>query len=112
MKRLHIGAGSVLTGDELADAVVDYAMALYDAGRIESVGIPIVDDGGEPHRARLLLTPAMSLWVSTVAAGDADDEPSDPALVLFLRDRCRELARIAERDERLNFSQSLDPFDI
>jgi hypothetical protein len=112
MKRLHIGAASVLTGDELADVVMDLAMALYDAGRVESVGIPIVDEGGEAQRARLLLTPAMSLWVSTVAGGNVEDEPSDPSLVLFLRDRCRELTRIAERDERLNVYQPLDPFDL
>lgn len=42
MKRMHIGTGSLVTGDEIADAVLDYAATLYESGRTATIGIPIV----------------------------------------------------------------------
>ena len=89
MKRLHIGGQSVLTGDDLADALLDFALALYESGRVESVALPIVDEGGEPQQARLLLTPALAMWATTVP--DGEKEPTDPGLVRMLEERARQL---------------------
>jgi hypothetical protein len=108
MKRLHIGSGSLLTGDEIADAVLEYAAALYESGRIETIGIPILDDGGERHDARILITPAMSMWISTVAT--TGDDIADPGLVILLREQSRELGRIVT--ERVARSAAFDPYDL
>jgi hypothetical protein len=109
MKRLHIGSASLLTGDELADAVLDYAAALYESGRTETLGIPFIDEGGERQMARLLITPAMSVWTGTVPR--VENEPSDPALVRFLRERSRLLSHLASLDG-MTASRLSEPFDL
>ena len=108
MKRLHIGTGSLVTGDEIADAVLDYAAALYESGRTATIGIPILDDGGKRQDARILITPAMSMWISTEASTAV--EVSDAGLVTLLRDESRELARVTT--ERTAHYSEMDPYDL
>ena len=44
MKRLHHAGGSVLTGDALADAVLDYARALGNRDLLDVVDIPVINE--------------------------------------------------------------------
>jgi hypothetical protein len=105
MKRLHIGASSIVTGDDLADAILEFSSALYSSGHIETIGVPFIDDGGVPQVARLQLTPALALWATTVSRDGA--EPRDPDLVTSLRERSASLRRSTEQASR-----AFDHFDL
>lgn len=55
MKRIfHLG-GSVITGDDLADAVMHYAEALSLRPQVDVVDIPIVDETGLMGRIQILV---------------------------------------------------------
>ncbi|MDJ0322555.1 hypothetical protein QMG61_02090 [Cryobacterium sp. PH31-AA6] len=55
MKRIfHLG-GSVVTGSEIADAVMHYAQSLSGRSQIGTVDIPIITDTGEQGRAQFLI---------------------------------------------------------
>jgi len=98
MKRLHIGGSSLLTGDALADAVLDYASALARSGGVEVVDLPIVDESGEPHDARIVLTPTTVIWSRTITAIEGEEDPVDDDLVRFLRERAPHGVGALERD--------------
>ncbi|MBP1240476.1 hypothetical protein ABID92_002564 [Frigoribacterium sp. PvP120] len=64
MKRLHYVEGHVVTGDDIAEAVVAYARALALRGRSDSVDLPGIDVDGEERRFQLLLGPSSQMLVS------------------------------------------------
>jgi hypothetical protein len=64
VKRIHYVEDHVVTGDDIAEAVVEYARALALRGRSDSVDMPGVDVDGEVRRFRLLLGPASQMLVS------------------------------------------------
>jgi hypothetical protein len=90
VRRIHYAEGSVLTGDDIADAVLEYARMLASTATAATVEIP-VRRGEGVLTARLLLGPSSQMLV--------EDEPEDAAeivdeaLVADLADRARRLGR-------------------
>ena len=68
MKRLHQAGGSVLTGDALADAVLDYARALGNRRQLDVVDIPVITERGERGHAQLLIGSGIELMSVTASS--------------------------------------------
>ena len=79
MKTIHYAGDELLTGDEIADAVVEYAAALARGESSAALSIPTMDDRGEVVQVSMLLGPASQLIV-TPATGD-ERELRDELLV-------------------------------
>ena len=86
--KLIVYAGSrLMTGDEIAVAVLDYCAALADADTAETVEIPILTMEGHRAHATLLVGPS-----SQIVAEDIDtafEELIDHRTVRLLRDKTR-----------------------
>jgi hypothetical protein len=65
MKTLITPLGSYLTGDAIADAVLDYWRALAREGRADVIDVPIVSTDGEPARVTITIG-----WMTPLAAVD------------------------------------------
>jgi hypothetical protein len=61
MERIHYAGGELLTGSDIADAIVDYAAALAGRSAAASVDIPVRTGTGGVARAHLLIGPASQL---------------------------------------------------
>lgn len=68
MKRIHNAAGSVLTGDVLADAVLDYARTLGNRHLLDIVDVPVINEHGEVGHARMLIGSGVQLMSVTAAS--------------------------------------------
>ena len=68
MKRIFHPGGSVVTGSDLADAVLHYAEALSNRQQVDVVDIPILGDAGLPGRAQFLIGAASQLVSVTAEA--------------------------------------------
>jgi hypothetical protein len=90
MKRVHHVGGSLLTGDDIADALIDLACEVAARGTVLAVEIPVLDEHGRGTRARLLVGPGMQLV--SVGAGHDDDEIVEPETVRMLRSRAENTA--------------------
>lgn len=55
MKRISHPDGSVVTGDELADAVIHYAEALARRSQVDVVDFPIIGESGTLSRTQILI---------------------------------------------------------
>lgn len=55
MKRIFHPGGSVVTGSDLADAVMEYAESLSGRSQVDVVDIPVLTDSGLPGRAQFLI---------------------------------------------------------
>jgi len=82
MKKLHFPGGSVLTGNDLADALMQYAEALCNRRQFDVVNIPVVGDDGQLGRAHMLIGSATQLV--SVTAGYTGPELVEPETVDFL----------------------------
>lgn len=83
MDRIRYAGGELLTGSDIAEAVVQYAAALGRSNSAASIDIPVRTDAGTTRRAHLLVGPASQLVTEPV---DTDlDELVDAALVADLR---------------------------
>ncbi|MFC5792049.1 hypothetical protein EDM22_14765 [Agromyces tardus] len=83
MDRIRYAGGELLTGSEIAEAVVAYAAALGRSNSAASIDIPVRTNGGTTRRAHLLVGPASQLVTEPV---DTDlEELVDAALVAELR---------------------------
>jgi hypothetical protein len=84
VKYIHYDGSQILTGDAIADAVVDYAAVLGANSRTDTVAIPAVADDGAVTKTTVLIGPASELTVS--AAPDDELEPEDHGFIRRLRD--------------------------
>jgi hypothetical protein len=90
MERIHYAGGVLLTGSEIADAIVDYAAALAARRTAASIDIPVRTEDGRTARAHLLIGPASQLVTEPV---ESDlDELVDDELVASLRSAASALA--------------------
>jgi hypothetical protein len=69
MKRIFHAGGSVVTGSDLADAVLHYAEKLSGRGVVEVVDIPVICDGGQVGRAQFLIGASSQLTSVTSPPG-------------------------------------------
>ena len=75
MKRVLYAGGSFLTGDGIADAVLDYAAELANAGKAAKVEVPALDLEQRPEQVLLLIGPSSQLLAEPVSVGqEIDDE--------------------------------------
>jgi hypothetical protein len=84
VKYINYDGSMILTGDAIADAVLDYAAILGANSRTDTVAIPAVADDGSVTRTTVLLGPASELTLS--AAPDDELEPEDREFIRHLRD--------------------------
>ena len=77
MKRIHYTDEYLVTGDEIAAAVVEYARALAMQNKSDMVDLPGMDRGGVHQRFQVLLGPASQMLVSEEQTDEAEieDEP-------------------------------------
>jgi hypothetical protein len=83
MERIHYAGGELLTGSDIADAIVDYAAALAGRSAAASVDIPVRTGTGGVARAHLLIGPASQLVTEVVES--EYEELVDDDLVMRLR---------------------------
>jgi len=69
MKRIFHSGGSVVTGTDLADAVMRYAEALGNRHETDVVDIPVLADDGSQGRAQILIGASSQLMSVTSADG-------------------------------------------
>ncbi len=84
MKYIHYDGTTILTGDLIADAVIDYAAVLGANTRTDTVSIPSVAEDGSVTRTTVLVGPASELTLTT--APDDELEPEDRGFIRHLRD--------------------------
>ena len=89
MKVIHYGQDKLVTGDEIADALVRYAEFLAMAGLAATVDIPVLDADGNVVMASVLLGPASQI----VALSEDTDasEVIDEELVADLAARTKKI---------------------
>lgn len=90
MRRVFYPSGSVLTGDSIAQAVLEFAEALAKDGRADIIEIPVVLGSGTTGTATLLVSPA-SQFASVTEESELTG-PVDDVLVADLRNRARKVA--------------------
>jgi len=61
MKRIHYAGGSVLTGDDIADALVRLAEALALSNKAADIQAPAMSDGGHVTDVVMLMGPASQI---------------------------------------------------
>ncbi|WP_348789392.1 hypothetical protein [Leifsonia sp. NPDC080035] len=61
MKRIHYASGAVLTGDAIAEVLVQYAAALAASNSAAEVHAPVRLETGEEGEAVMLLGPASQI---------------------------------------------------
>ncbi|WP_127476080.1 hypothetical protein [Microbacterium sulfonylureivorans] len=83
MKTLTNRAGTYSTGDEIADAVMDYSGALAEERRTEVVDIPFVATSGVIRRVQILI--GWRVEVNSVHHGGSPRELVDEELSGMLR---------------------------
>jgi hypothetical protein len=92
MKTIKTRNGSFLTGSELADAVIDYGVALGKRRLIDLVDIPVLESGIPGARASFTVG-----WMSdtaTMTALDREFELVEDATVLTLRSKTQSVGAL------------------
>jgi hypothetical protein len=74
MKRIHYAGREFLTGDNVADAMLEYATALARRARADRVEIPILSPDGHVSRLELVLGPASQLAAEQIEYIGVDPE--------------------------------------
>ncbi|HEV7951425.1 MAG TPA: hypothetical protein VGP24_16810 [Glaciihabitans sp.] len=112
MKRIHYAGDSLLTGNDIADALVSYAQALARKNTSATVEVPVRVENGSIAVASVLIGPASQL---TAIPEETDfDEISDPDLVAELTAESDLLGHAKPQsgvDESLN-TQNMDAYDL
>lgn len=86
MKLIHYAGETFLTGDGIADALLDYATALARRARADRVELPVVS-GGELGRIEIVLGPASQLVVESRDFNGGNVELQDEQLEVDIRHR-------------------------
>jgi hypothetical protein len=97
VKLISNSSGAYLTGDDIADAVLDYGVALANERRVDLVDIPyiVTDDHGAVGRVRLTVGWRAELN-ATLHLGDVV-ELLDDGLILELHERTTALHPSGDR---------------
>jgi hypothetical protein len=79
MKRILYSGGIVVTGDQVADAILEYASELARQESSDTLDVPSINEAGVIGHTQLLLGPASQFVVEEVET--SFDDPVDPDLV-------------------------------
>lgn len=85
MDRIHYAGESLLTGSDIASALLGYAQALAGVGASDTVEIPILDEDGAERRATFVIGPASQLI--SIAEPDGHPELEDAGVVAVLHEK-------------------------
>jgi hypothetical protein len=83
MERIHYAGDELVTGSEIAEALMEYAAVLAQQGTAASIDIPVVHPDGTVGTASLLLGPASQLVREPIE--EPGNEVTDASLVQRLR---------------------------
>ncbi|MEO7722388.1 MAG: hypothetical protein ABIS08_10805 [Pseudolysinimonas sp.] len=78
MKRITYAGGSLVTGNAIAAALLEYTASAADTENSVTVDIPVLEGNGETSVHTLLLSPAGQFDVSDVGGTEADEEQRFP----------------------------------
>jgi len=92
MKQLYYPGGSVVTGSDLADAIMLYAEALCNRRQVDVVDIPVIGAAGQLLRAQFLIGSASQLV--SVTAESVLQELVEPETLDFLNRKTQSGAMI------------------
>jgi len=96
VKRLLYAGGSFLTGDRIADAVLDYAAELANAGRAVRLDVPALDLEQHQEWVSMVVGPASQIFAEPVSVGQ---EMEDETFLTQLRRRTGVLKRTSGTDD-------------
>jgi hypothetical protein len=92
MQRMYYCTGtSFLTGDDVADAVLEYAWVLAQYGRFDLVRVPTRRADGSDGSSTLLVGPSSQISTEDVAAAEAGDELIAHQFVQSVKERAAHL---------------------
>ena len=107
MKNIHYAGDELMTGDAIADALLDYAATLARQETSATIDVPVITDDGSLTAARFLLGPASQLVAVSVDSAFAD--PIDEQLLAVIALRVAQLKGMpAVSDEQLDGSDVHD----
>lgn len=89
MKHIVYGLSTVITTDDVADALIHYDAILAQARASDVVAVPTVDLAGYPEVTSIVLGPGVPALVS--GAPDDELETPNPDFVNDLTNRTRDL---------------------
>lgn len=84
MKRISYGGSTILTGDAIADALLDYATALARAGSADHVRVPGIGPLGRVELFDVVIGPASQVYAEN---STGEEEVLDEVFVADLRHR-------------------------
>jgi hypothetical protein len=96
MKHIQYDRSTILTSDDVADAVIEYAAALAGGNRADTVKIPAVAADGTMTTTKVLIGPSSQLVVE-----DADEDELEGEDAEFVA-RLRASALTFEHDEAIH----------
>ena len=103
MKTILYAGSELLTGDDIADAVLEYCAALADEQSAEIVEIPVLNADGSRATATLLVGPASQIVAKGASTRFAELIDSDTVANLKARTReHRPVASAAPHDRGLH----------
>ena len=74
MKRITHAGGSIVTGNAIAAALLEYTTTVADAENAVTVDITVLEENGETSVHTLLLSPASQFDVTDVGGMSEDEE--------------------------------------
>ena len=94
MRRINYAGGTIITGDEIAEALLSYAAALANANRAATIHVPVaIESEGSiaVHPAEVLVGPASQLVAEPVEWSGSELE--DRAFLERVEERTKALLR-------------------
>jgi hypothetical protein len=76
MKRITFSGGSIVTGNAITAALLDYTTTVADAENSVTVDITVLEENGETSIHTLLLSPASQFDVADVGGMSEEEEAS------------------------------------
>jgi hypothetical protein len=110
VKRILYSSGAIVTGDRIADAVIEYAQELAKLETSATVWIPVVIDDGTMQQAQLLLGPASQLVAVDISGENVIEQSAESEVVEELRHKIAALHPRATSVADVDLSAT-DPYD-
>jgi len=83
MQHITFGGKSLLVGDAIAEALLEYAASLTSESRADTVRVAAIDEGGDEVTATFLLGPGTTMMAET--ASTKLPEPDNQAALDYIK---------------------------
>jgi len=77
MKHIHYDSSTILTSDDVADAVIEYAAALSGGDRADTVAVPAIAPDGTTTTTKILIGPSSELVVEDAEEDELEVENAE-----------------------------------